>query len=393
MGYKMPLKSWFSLFGLTCSAFIFNTSEFIPMGLLTDIAADFVTTEARAGIIISVYAWVVTLLSLPLMILASRFELRKLILATLCVFVLFQLLSSISANYSMLMFSRIGVACAHSIFWSIVSPIAVRIVPPNCQPLALSMIVTGTSIAMIFGLPLGRFIGLQVGWRMTFLCIGLFALVLLGYLTYLLPKVPSRGQFTFRQVPSLFQNRLLLGIYLLTFAMAAATYTAYSYIEPFLKQIAQMPDTYITFTLMTFGAMGILGSIAFSKLYPLEPCRFISIAILGIASCILLLKPSTTLAGSLLIILPCSLWGICFTAFNISLQAEIINYSPQNATAVSMSIYSGIFNLGIGIGTSLGGIVCTWLTIADIGYAGGLTALAAFFFWYKKVYPLKKAMQ
>ena len=154
-----------------------------------------------------------------------------------------------------------------------------------------------------------------------------------------------------------------------------------------------MPDTYITFTLMTFGAMGILGSIAFSKLYPLEPCRFISIAILGIASCILLLKPSTTLAGSLLIILPCSLWGICFTAFNISLQAEIINYSPQNATAVSMSIYSGIFNLGIGIGTSLGGIVCTWLTIADIGYAGGLTALAAFFFWYKKVYPLKKAMQ
>ena len=107
--------------------------------------------------------------------------------------------------------------------------------------------------------------------------------MLLGYLTYLLPKVPSRGQFTFRQVPSLFQNRLLLGIYLLTFAMAAATYTAYSYIEPFLKQIAQMPDTYITFTLMTFGAMGILGSIAFSKLYPLEPCRFISIAILGIA--------------------------------------------------------------------------------------------------------------
>lgn len=143
-----------ALVGLTCAAFIFNTSEFIPIGLLTDIANDFLTTEAQAGMIISIYAFVVMLLSLPLMIVVSRFEMKKLLSTVIFVFVGFQLLSAVSTSYYMLMLSRIGVACAHAIFWSIVSPLAVRTVPEKYKSLALSMIVTGTSVAMIFGLPM-----------------------------------------------------------------------------------------------------------------------------------------------------------------------------------------------------------------------------------------------
>ena len=73
---SMTLKQWMSLIGLTCAAFIFNTSEFIPIGLLSDIAEDFSVTEAKAGMIISVYAFVVMLVSLPLMIFASKFDLK-----------------------------------------------------------------------------------------------------------------------------------------------------------------------------------------------------------------------------------------------------------------------------------------------------------------------------
>lgn len=178
----MQTKNWMALVGLTCAAFIFNTSEFIPIGLLTDIANDFLTTEAQAGMIISIYAFVVMLLSLPLMIVVSRFEMKKLLSSVIFVFVGFQLLSAVSTSYHMLMLSRIGVACAHAIFWSIVSPLAVRTVPEKYKSLALSMIVTGTSVAMIFGLPIGRIIGLHIGWRMTFLCIGIFAFVLMIYL-------------------------------------------------------------------------------------------------------------------------------------------------------------------------------------------------------------------
>ena len=102
---KMPLKAWLPLIGMTVSAFIFNTSEFMPIGLLSDIAANFGITESHAGLLISVYSWVVTLLSLPLMLLVSKMSYRKLLLGTIALFGIFQVLSGVSASYGMLMVS------------------------------------------------------------------------------------------------------------------------------------------------------------------------------------------------------------------------------------------------------------------------------------------------
>lgn len=382
----MSLKSWLPLVGLTCAAFIFNTSEFIPIGLLSDIAGDFAITEAHAGMLISVYAWIVTLLSLPLMLLVSKIELRKLLLCVIVLFVGFQLFSALSTSYSMLMVARIGVACAHAVFWSIVSPLAVRIVPDKFRALALSMIVTGTSVAMIFGLPLGRIIGLHIGWRMTFFYVGAFAFATFLYLMSCLPKVPSRGGFSLHQLPSLLRHPLLIGLYVLSFAIATSYYTGYSFIEPFLKQVAGLSDSWITATLMIFGGMGIVGSFSFSKFYAQNPYRFMNIVILSMTACLLLLHLSSGLSST--VILLCAVWGVAVTAFNVALQAEIINNSPLDATSVSMSIFSGIFNLGIGCGTLIGGSICTYLSISDIGYMGGLLAILAFVYWQRKVSKL-----
>lgn len=159
----IPLKYVLPLLGLTVSAFIFNTSEFMPIGLLIDISQSFGMTEDQTGIMITIYAWMVALLSLPLMLVLYRIELRKLLLATLSVFALGQFLSGIAVNYPMLVAARILVACAHSVFWSIAAPMAARLVTRVHRPLALSMIITGSSVAMIFGLPLGRVIGLYAG--------------------------------------------------------------------------------------------------------------------------------------------------------------------------------------------------------------------------------------
>lgn len=95
----ISLKQWLPLIGLACCAFVFNTSEFMPIGLLTDIAASFSLTEAQAGIMISVYAWGVMLLSLPLMVFASRFEFKRMLLGVLAVFSLGQFLSAVAPTY------------------------------------------------------------------------------------------------------------------------------------------------------------------------------------------------------------------------------------------------------------------------------------------------------
>ena len=386
---KMSFKNWLPLLGLTCAAFIFNTSEFIPIGLLSDIAEDFSTTEAHAGMLISVYAWIVMVLSLPLMLLVSKIELRKLMLCTIVMFMVCQLLSSFSTTYSMLMASRIGVACTHAIFWSIVSPLAVSIVPDYSRPLALSMIVTGTSIAMIFGLPLGRLIGLSIGWRTTFLYVGIIAFITAIYLMSCLPKVPNKDGFTLHNLPALLKNPLLIGLYILSLLVATSYYTGYSYIEPFLKQVAGLSDGLITTTLMIFGGAGIIGSFSFSRFYPKNSFRFMNTVLLGIAASLLLFRLSALLPAT--VIMLCAVWGMAVTAFNVALQAEIINHSPQNATSISMSIFSGIFNLGIGCGTLLGGYVCTYIAIDKIGYVGGAVAVMAFVYWYMRVQKLLRA--
>lgn len=86
MNQKLTIREWLPLIGMTVAAFIFNTSEFMPIGLLTDIADDFRVTEAKAGMLISAYSWAVMLLSLPLMLLASRISFRKLLLGTIALF-------------------------------------------------------------------------------------------------------------------------------------------------------------------------------------------------------------------------------------------------------------------------------------------------------------------
>ena len=104
------MKQWLPLAGLMLAAFIFNTSEFIPIGLLSDIAADFGISESHAGMMITIYAWVVAIASLPLMLVFARTESKKLMLSIVALFVASHVLSGVSTSFNMLMLSRIGVA-------------------------------------------------------------------------------------------------------------------------------------------------------------------------------------------------------------------------------------------------------------------------------------------
>ena len=119
MPKEKTIARWLPLVGLTFAVFVFNTSEFMPIGLLSDIAADLHISEVRAGLLVSVYAWVVALMSLPLMVMVSTVELKRLLLAIIALFVVSHVASALAEGYYTLMLSRIGVACAHSIFWSI----------------------------------------------------------------------------------------------------------------------------------------------------------------------------------------------------------------------------------------------------------------------------------
>ena len=364
MSKGVSLREWLPLIGMMLSAFIFNSSEFMPIGLLTDIGDTFGTSEAQTGLIVSVYAWAVMILSLPLMVLATRVDFRRLFLVVLFVFFVGQVLSSVAVSYDMLMAARLVVACAHSVFWAIVAPIAVRVVMPHHQALALSVIEVGSAVAMVAGLPLGRTIGLLMSWRLTFACVAGVALILFLYMV----RVISR-------LPTIFRNKALVGLFVLTALYSMGYYTGYSYIEPFFRQVASLEDGVITAALCVFGAAGIVSSFLYAKGYARFRFFFLGSVVVGLTLSLMLLRFAAV--NVVFVMILCAVWGLSSAAFSIAVQAEIIRNAPGEEQTVAMAIFSGLFNLGIGTGTFFGGQVVTFLGIENIGFAGAILGLMA----------------
>ena len=374
----MSPRQWLPLIGITICVFIFNMSEFMPIGLLTDIATDFSVSESTAGMIISIYAWAVAILSLPIMLLLRKMEYRRMLLMCVGLFAFFQVLSGISSSYWMLVVSRLGVAVAHSVFWSIASPLAVKVVAPELQKLAISMVAAGTSIAMIAGLPLGRIIGLAMGWRMSFITIAVVSVMALVLLMVVFPKVENPGTFTLGRLPGLFRIKVLVGIYVVVAVFVTGYYTGYSYIEPFMMQIAGLSESMTTVALTVFGLAGIVGSMVFTKYYDRSRFGFIILALGGLCTCLFMLRISATAMIAVMVV--CALWGFFATMFNVSFQNEAIRASPSDATAIAMSMFSGIYNVGIAMGSLIGGTVTEMMSVGMIGYVGGVFTLVAVVF-------------
>jgi len=364
----MPLTA------LVLSVFIFNMSEFMPIGILTSIADDFGISESSAGMIISFYAWAVAIISLPMMLLFRNMEYRKLMLLMVAIFASFQIMAGLSTDYWMLLAARLGVAFAHSVFWSIVTPMAVRSVEPVYRRLAISGISAGTAVAMVLGLPLGRIVGLSLGWRASFLSIALISIAVLLLLAFFLPKMENPGTFTLKRLPDIIGNKVLLGIYVMLALFVTGHYTGYSYIEPFLL-LAGQSETMITIALSVIGAAGILAGYLFTKRYDRSKAGFMVLAVAGPALSLLLLLPSS---GSASVLIVLSLfWGMCVTLFNMTFQNELIRVAVDDGVTIANSLFSGIYNLGIALGSMFGGIVTDSMGVQDIGLVGGAFAVMA----------------
>ncbi|MCT6885551.1 sugar transporter [Gilliamella apis] len=379
-------RIWSSILCLALAAFIFNTTEFVPVGLLPNIAESFSMDVAHAGLLLTIYAWAVSLLSLPLTVLTAKMERRKLLIFLFCLFIASHILAGFAWSFYSLMVARIGIACAHAVFWAITTPLAVRLAPNGKKAKAMGFIVVGTSMATVLGIPIGTMIGQLVGWRVTFLCIGFIAFCVMASLIYLLPAVPSMNTISLKAIPKVLKRPVLLNIYLLTAIIITGHFTAYTYITPFMLNVGGFSEQIVVSLLLAVGFSGMIGSLIFAKYAEPHPTAILVMPVILLIICLLSLYVCSF--SLITAILQGMVWGLAITIIGMVMQSKVIDAAPD-AADIATSVYSGIYNIGIGGGAFVGSQVLVYLSTHYIGFVGAIfviIALILFYFLSKKTW-------
>lgn len=381
---KYGIRAWLPIVGLAFAAFVFNTSEFLPVGLLPDIAGDLGETVAFTGLVITGYAWVVALMSLPLTIATAKLERRKLLLCLIAVFALAHFVVLWAESFEKLFAARIAVALTHSIFWSIMTPLAARMAPRGKRALGLAAVLGGTIVATVLGVPIGTQLGHMFGWQEAFFIIGIAAALVFALIYFVLPECASNRAGSMKSLPVILKRPALIQLYCLTAVTVLGQYTAYSYISPILQTVGGFGETDVVTTLFVFGIAGILGTVLSSKLVERFPSGSLAVPLIVIAASLFLIVPLCGHFGLLMALVVA--WGAAMTAVCMAFQTMLLNAAPD-AADIAASLYSGIFNIGIGGGAFIGSGILRVSGYEPIAYTGGaivaVSAISTIVVWLR----------
>lgn len=196
----------------------------------------------------------------------------------------------------------------------------------------------------------------------------------MSVLWVLLPKLPAKDVGSLASLPKIMRNKPLLSVYMMVMLAVTAHFTAYSYIEPFVLTQAGFGAVATTGVLLLFGVAGMVASALFGRFYERSADGFLLLALIGLVLGLALMMVATV--SMVLWALLAFVWGVAMTAMALSLQIRVLKLAPS-ATDVAMSLFSGIFNIGIGGGALLGSVVVAQMGLSYVGYVGAAVACLA----------------
>ncbi|MBT1118214.1 MFS transporter [Stutzerimonas nitrititolerans] len=369
-----------ALLALTLSAFAIGTTEFVIVGLIPTIASDLAVSLPSAGLLVSLYALGVAVGAPLLTALTGKVPRKLLLLSLMVLFTAGNLLAWQAPGYESLILARIVTGLAHGVFFSIGSTIATSLVSKEKAASAIAIMFTGLTVALVTGVPLGTFIGQQLGWRETFLAVSLLGVIaFIGSLLFVPRDIQhSKPASIVQQLAVLKQPRLLL-VYAMTAVGYGGTFIAFTFLAPILQEISGFGEGAVSLVLLVYGVSVAVGNIWGGKLAdrrgPISALKLIFTLLAAV-----LLALTFTAANPWLALATVLLWGAVAFGNVPGLQVYVVrqaeHYTP-NAVDVASGLNIAAFNLGIAGGAWLGGHIVASLGLIHTAWIGSLVVLGA----------------
>ncbi|QCO97134.1 MFS transporter [Arthrobacter sp. 24S4-2] len=360
------------LIALALGGFGIGLTEFVIMGLLPEVAADFSVSEATAGWLISGYALAVVVGALLLTAAVTRFERKPVLAVLLVLFIAGNLVSALAPDYSMMMIGRIIAALAHGAFFGIGAVVAADMVAPTKKAGAIAIMFTGLTAANVLGVPFGTMLGQAAGWRSTFWAItGIGVLALIGILT-LVPKTGhgDTSPGSLRSELTAFRSGQVWLSILVTILGFGGMFGAFTYIAFTLTEVTGFAASTVPWLLILFGVGLFIGNTVGGKAADRNVDRTLLIVLSVLA--VVLAAFALTATNQPLTIASIVLMGGFGFATVPGLQMRVMKYA-NNAPTLASGANIGAFNVGNALGAWLGGVTIT----AGLGYTSPIWAGAA----------------
>jgi MFS transporter, DHA1 family, inner membrane transport protein len=354
---------WLPLVALSAAIFVAVTSEFLPIGMLPQMAAELGVSEAQVGMLVTVFAASVVVATAPLIVVTRDVPRKTLLLIVLVVFAGSNALAALAPDYAVLVISRVVSGAAHGVFWAVVSPYAARLVPPERLASGVAIATSGATFATILGVPLGAFLGATVGWRSSFAVIAVLVVVIIAVISVVLPAVehrelPGARERRGRAVSRAVRDDSFGPVILLCLTVVIVTLghtTFYAYIASWILQVAGFPPAGVAGVLLLFGVAGALGVLGAGLLGDRYPRALLPVLITGvIVSAISITLFSATPWAVLILI---ATWGAFLGGVPVLFQSHLLRTASPALRDIGSAWLTVAFNVGIAGGAFLGGLV------------------------------------
>lgn len=347
---RLPL----AIYVLTAGTFLMGTTEFVVAGLLPELAGDFGTSVARAGLAITVFAVGMILGAPSMALLTLRVPRRVTLTSALVVFAVGHVVAALTASFAVLLAARFLTALATGAFWAVAAVVASRIAGPAASSRALGVVLGGGMLANVLGVPIGSLGGQLVGWRGPFWALAALGLLLAVVVARVVPAddraAPAASVRA--EIAALGSGRLWLTLATCA-AVTAGALSIYSFVSPLLTEGAGLPATAVPLALVMFGAAALVGSVVGGRAGDRHPfgTPLVTAAVTVVAAGGLLLTTGSPVATLALFVL-LGLVGLSANPVLVNLAVRYGGDAPTLASAMATSM----FNLGTAVGTGITGV-------------------------------------